>query len=224
MGRARMMKIDWKKHGDCLELIKQIDDKSIDIAFTSPPYNRKRNDKYSHYDDIISDYYGFLKNIIDEMRRVFKGHVIVNLQTNYYNKADVYKIIGHYAKEIQQLIVWEKSNPLPANGFNVTNAYELFLVIGDKALKANQTYTKNIITTSVNSNMPKNHHAVMKMEVAEWFIKSFTREGDIIIDPFMGIGTTAIVCRENNRHFVGFELSKEYYDMAIENMKGQKNE
>jgi DNA modification methylase len=105
----------------------------------------------------------------------------------------------------------------------VTNAYELFLVIGDKALKANQTYTKNIITTSVNSNMPKNHHAVMKMEVAEWFIKSFTREGDIIIDPFMGIGTTAIVCRENNRHFVGFELSKEYYDMAIENMKGKDN-
>lgn len=133
------------------------------------------------------------------------------------------KIIGHYAKEIQQIIVWEKSNPLPANGFNVTNAYELFLVIGDKALKANQTYTKNIITTSVNSNMPKNHHAVMKMEVAEWFIKSFTREGDIIIDPFMGIGTTAIVCRENNRHFVGFELSKEYYDMAIENMKGKDN-
>ena len=58
--------IDLRK-GDCLEKMKDIPDKSIDIAFTSPPYNRKRNDKYKNYNDTIEDYYGFLCNFTDRI-------------------------------------------------------------------------------------------------------------------------------------------------------------
>lgn len=213
-----MIDFDYIENGDCLELMKTLPDKSIDIAFTSPPYNRKRNDKYEHYDDTLNDYYGFLVDVVEQLKRIVKKHIIINIMPNYYNKSDVYKFIGTYADKIQQIIIWQKSNPLPASGNNITNAYEFFIVIGDTPLKANTTYVKNVITTAVNSDMPKEHRAVMKKEVCEWFIKNFTKENDVILDPFLGIGTTAVCCTENNRHYIGFEIIPEYYNMACENL------
>ena len=211
-------------NGNCFDLFHAMDDNSVDYVFTSPPYNRKRNDKYALYNDTLTDYYGFLLNAIEQSRRVARKAVIFNLQINYYNSADVYKIIGTYHPLIRNMFIWEKSNPLPASGFNITNAYEIFLVIGDKPLKSNKTYTKNVIHTSVNSKMPKNHRAVMHPDVATFFIENFTKAEETILDPFMGIGTTADTCRRLNRHYIGFELVKEYCDMANERLRGINND
>jgi len=199
-------------HDDCFNLLSKI---KCDIVFTSPPYNRKRNDKYKNYDDTIDDYFAFLVNFIDNVQ--YNKYLFLNVQTNFYNKQDIYKLIGKYYNKIQQIFVWEKSNPMPAQGFNITNAYEYFLVFGDKALKSNYTYTKNILTTSVNSaTTTKIHRAVMKQEVADWFIYNFTTQRDIVFDPFMGLGTTGISCLRYNRDFIGIEKNKEYYDLASE--------
>lgn len=200
------------QHGDCLELMKNLADNSIDITFTSPPYNRKRNDKYDNYNDNIDDYFSFLVNSIDEMIRVTKGNVFLNIQKNYYNKIDVFKIIGHYANIICEIFIWEKSNPMPASGFNITNAYEFIIVFGDR-IKSNKTYTKNHITTSV-AKMLKNHKAVMHQDIAEFFIKNFTKVGDVILDPFMGTGTTGRVALNLNRSFIGYELDKGYFEIS----------
>lgn len=205
-------------NGNCFDLFPQMEDNEVDYVFTSPPYNRKRNDKYTFYNDQLTDYYGFLLNLIEESRRVAKKYVFLNIQTNYYNASDVYALIGTYRDKIRQIIVWEKSNPMPASGKNITNSYEFFIVLGEEALKSNFTYTKNIITTSVNSKMPKEHKAVMHPDVADWFIKTFTKEGETILDPCMGIGTTAFACISNNRNYIGFEISKEYCDIANERM------
>ena len=201
-------------NGNCFDLFRQMEDNEVDYVFTSPPYNRKRNDKYTFYNDQLTDYYSFLLNLIEESRRVAKKYVFLNIQTNYYNATDVYALIGTYCEKIKQIIIWQKSNPMPANGNNITNAYEYIIVLGESALKSNSTYTKNIITTSVNSKMPKEHKAVMHPDVAEWFIKNFTVEGETILDCCMGVGTTAIACMKNNRNYIGFELVKEYCDIA----------
>lgn len=208
------MEINKIYNGNCFDLFSTMDDNSVDYVFTSPPYNRKRNDKYKFYNDQLTDYYGFLLNLIEQSRRVTREYVFLNIQTNYYNSVDVYALIGTYRDKIKQIIVWQKSNPMPASGHNITNSYELFIVIGDKPLKSNFTYTKNIITTSVNSKMPKEHKAVMHPEVADWFIKMFTKEGETILDPCMGIGTTAVACKKNNRNYIGFELHEQYCDIA----------
>lgn len=213
------MKVDYIECGDCLELIKNIPNNSVDVTFTSPPYNRKRNDKYSFYSDDINDYFDFLCKFTDEALRVTKSHVIINIQKNYYNKNDVFKYIGKYADKITEIIVWQKSNPMPASGFNITNAYEFFIVLGDTPLKSNKTYTKNIITTPVNSDMPKEHKAVMRKDVADWFICNFTKKQDIVLDIFLGTGTTAISCKENDRHYIGFEISETYFKLAEERIK-----
>ena len=204
---------------DCFEQLKYLKDKSIDITFTSPPYNRKRNDKYTNYDDTIKDYYLFLVEATDLLLAKTKRHVIINLQTNYYNRQDVYKFIGHYYNKIQNIIVWEKSNPLPANGHNITNAFEYFFILGDTAIKSNTTYTKNHITTSINNSITKIHKAVMKQEVADWFIEKFTKENDVVLDCFMGLGTTGLSCIKYNRDFIGIELDEEYFNIAKERIE-----
>lgn len=211
--------------GDCFDKFKTIGNKSIDIAFTSPPYNRKRNDKYANYNDQIADYYGFCKKAIEELRRIVNGYVIFNLQANYYNRADVYRLVGEYAESIVNIIIWEKSNPLPASGYNITNAYEFFLILSDSPLKSNTTYTKNHITTSVNSDTTtKIHKAVMKQEVSDWFIEKFTQKGMTVIDPFMGLGTTGISCKKLHRDFIGIEKDAKYYEIAKERIDANKTD
>jgi len=203
-------------HGDCLEEMKNIPDKSINVSFTSPPYNRKRNDKYTNYNDVVVDYYGWMCTVIDELLRVTDGYVFFNIQKNYYNKPDVFKLIGKYSEQLQEIIIWEKSNPMPASGHAITNAHEYFLVLGNKPLKSNTTYTKNIITTSVNSKMTKEHKAVMHQGVADWFIQKFTQPNDVVLDCFMGLGTTGVACSKFGRDFIGIELDESYLNCAKE--------
>ena len=68
----------------------------------------------------------------------------------------------------------------------------------------------------------KNHSAVFPRELPEWFIKLFTKEGDVVLDPFIGSGTTAIACLELKRHYIGIELNPEYYQVAKNRVNGYK--
>jgi DNA modification methylase len=198
-------------HGDCLEEMAKMESQSISHALTSPPYNRKRNDKYDNYDDDVADWFGWQCQVIDELMRLTTGYVFYNIQTTYYNRVDVYKIIGKYAEDIKEIIIWEKTNPMPASGNSITNAIEYFIVFGKESLKSNSTYTKNILSSSVNSKMPKNHKAVMKQDVSDHFIEKFTKEGETVLDCFMGTGTTGVSCKKFNRSFIGIEKNEDYY-------------
>jgi site-specific DNA-methyltransferase (adenine-specific) len=209
---------------DCMQLLKHTADKSVDYSFTSPPYNRKRNDKYENFVDINNDYLQLNIDVITELLRVTKKHIFYNIQANYYNRQDVYKLIGHFSENIVDIHIWEKSNPMPASGNNITNAIEYFIILGNESLKSNSTYTKNIVTTAVNSEMPKDHKAVMKLDVAEYFISNFTQENDTILDCFFGYGTTAIACHNYNRNVIGCEINKEYYDKAMQRIKNHTNQ
>jgi len=204
---------------DVLEGFKQLEDKSINHILTSPPYNRKRNDKYEHYIDIKEDYFDWLCLILDECLRVTKGYVFFNVQKNYYNKKDIFKLFGKFSSKIQEVIIWEKTNPMPAAGKAITNSYEFFIVLSDRPLKSNSTYTKNLIATSVNGDMPTIHKAVMKQDVSDWIIKSFTKPNDLILDCFVGVGTTPISCIKYNRRYIGFDIIKEYIEVAEKRIK-----
>jgi DNA modification methylase len=203
-------------HGDCLEIIPTFKSNSVDYSFTSPPYNRKRNDKYQDFIDINKDWLQLNIDVITQLLRVTKKHVFYNIQANYYNRQDVYKLIGFFSDKIVDIHIWEKSNPMPASGKSITNAVEYFIILGNDSLKSNTTYTKNIVTTSVNSKMPKNHKAVMKPSVAHHFIEKFTKEGDLILDCFFGVGTTGIVARELERNFIGIEKEISYYEISCD--------
>ena len=62
----------------------------------------------------------------------------------------------------------------------------------------------------------RNHSAAFPISLPVWFIKLFTEEGDVVLDPFIGSGTTALACIELNRHYIGIELMEDYYKLALE--------
>ena len=65
----------------------------------------------------------------------------------------------------------------------------------------------------------KNHSAAFPESLPEWFIKLFTQEYDTVLDPFMGSGTTGVVAQQTERQFIGIELDKKYFDIAVSRMK-----
>lgn len=196
---------------DCLVTMSKMSDRSVDLVFTSPPYNRERNDVYSHYNDTIKDYLSFLIAFTDECLRV-SPTAIINIQSNYYNKIEVNKYIGHYADKINQTFVWTKENPMPAQGKHITNSFEYLFMMGEPLL-SNNNYTKNHLHTAVNPDTNKSHGAIMNIRVAYFFIDNFTKPGQVIYDPFMGSGTTARACKDLGRSYIGSEISKEYCDL-----------
>ena len=193
----------------------------MDVSFTSPPYNRIRNDTYEFYDDNKCDYYELLCGVTDELLRVTKRTVIVNIQQNRFNKNEVFSYIGKYGNDITGIVVWTKDNPQPSTNFDgetrsITNAFEYFFVMQkDGRFRAyGEEQTLNHIRSSVNSEHFEGHGAVMKLDVAKWFIEKFTKPGFLVLDPFMGIGTTAVACELLGRRWMGCELVEKYIQMA----------
>lgn len=208
---------------DCFDFFNECQDMCFDVVFTSPPYNSKRFQKYAQFKDYYKNYFTFIKQVIDESLRVAKKYVILNLQANYYNKKDVYKIIGEYSDKIQRIVVWSKPNPAPSSlRHRLTNSYEFFLILSKKTVLCNSVFLRDIFECPVNAHRVHGHCAAMNKTVCEFFIKEFTNPKDIVFDPFMGTGTTAVVCAENDRFFVGTEIVKDYCDYANERV--EKNE
>ena len=81
-------------------------------------------------------------------------------------------------------------------------------------------YPTNVLTMATEISN-KNHSAVFPKELPLWFIKLFTKEGDIVLDPFLGSGTTAIAALELDRNAIGIEIKEDYCQLAIKNINEQ---
>jgi DNA modification methylase len=68
----------------------------------------------------------------------------------------------------------------------------------------------------------RNHSAAFPLSLPSWFIKLFTQEGDVVLDPFLGVGTAAVACVKLKRHYIGIEIMKEYYDLALKTVDEAK--
>lgn len=79
-------------------------------------------------------------------------------------------------------------------------------------------YPTNVLHLATESSN-KNHSAAFPISLPMWFIKLFTKEGDTVLDPFLGSGTTAVACREQNRRYIGIEIKKEYCELAEKRLR-----
>lgn len=201
---------------DCLEGMKLIDDNSIDCVITDPPYGINA-DKNVGFDGcaksrVYKDNWDFetpSKEVFVEILRVSKKVIIFG--GNYFT--DKLPQNNHW-------IVWDKQKENVNKNFSDC---ELIYTNIDK----------NIVTKYVcrqhgfiNDSKEERVHPTQKpLLLIKEIIKNYTNKGDIILDPFMGSGTTAVACKELQRNFIGFEISKEYCDIAnqrLEKWKGQE--
>lgn len=220
-------------HNDALVYLKGQKDNFVNHTFTSPPYNiggtrtgHKAQAKYEHFYDKKRDYFEWCTEIIDQLLRVTEGYVFWNIQAGSKNKHHVYKLMGHYSKNIQQNFIWYKKNATPSSTkYAVSNVVEYILVLTDgRKVKSNVHFITNHVDIIKKKNKQHIHNAQMPIELANYFIKNFTKEEEVILDPFMGVGTTGLSCRKYNRSFVGVELVGDYYDIARKRLNGGDNE
>lgn len=230
-------------HGDCLEVMSELQDGLCGLTVTSPPYNmrtRIRNGeyttreqtahfckKYAHFgDDLpIDAYYEFHKNALREMMRV-SGTVFWNIQIVTGSKEAVFRIIGDFAKSIKDVIVWDKGHGQPAMHKSVINrATELFLVF-EKDASSGRAFSKSFFE---RGEMPdiwrmgggenrNGHGATFPKKLAQKAILGWSSLDDVILDPFMGTGTTLIAARDSSRRAIGIEISEEYCEMSAKRL------
>jgi len=225
--------------GDCLEKMKEIADGSIDLVFTSPPYNmrtRIRNGKYtsreksenfskkySNFGDDLSidEYYNFHSKVLKEALRI-SNTVLWNISIVTGSKEAIFKIIGEFSKNIKDLIVWDKGHGQPAMHTGIINrATEIiFIFQNEKTGRFIENYNWNrgelsdIWRIKPTRSIAKGHGAVFPTELAEKVISNFSKENDTVLDLFMGSGTTGVACKKLNRNFIGIELDKDYFEIA----------
>ena len=209
--------------GDCMELMNNIPNESIDLVLTDIPYNvvnREDNglrklDK-ENADILTFDLINFLEQLYDKAKStiiIFCGKKQVSIIHSYFNDKQK-KGMG----TVRQLI-WEKSNPSPMNGQHiylsgVENAIWFKKRGGTFNAHCKNTVFKYPIGRSKLHPTEKNHLLLQEL------ILDNSNENDLILDPCMGSGSTGVVALQNNRNFLGIELNQNYFNIAKSRLEG----
>lgn len=226
--------------GDCLELLKNIPDCSVDLVLTDPPYEISRKSNFQageasgrdtdrfrisiDFGEWDSDFIG-LDAIIKECYRILKkGGTLIC----FY---DLWKIttLKEYFESagFKQLrfIEWIKTNPVPINSkINyLTNSREI-AITGVKSSKPtfHSEYDSGIYHFPICHSKDRFHPTQKPLELIEGLILKHSNEGDIVVDCFSGSGTTAVAALKLKRKFIGCELDSDYYIKSIERLKTEE--
>jgi DNA modification methylase len=221
--------------GNSYELIKKIKDKSIDCIYTDVPYLYDlggggssdlslriiKVDKELEDANIVS---GFDYSILDEFVRIMKKINIII----WFSKLQMQHILNYFLNLDREIffepIVWKKLNPTPATNNTWLPDLEYAFHFREKGVKLNDGYEiKNKGYVSPLNKKDKDlydHPTIKPLDFVKNHILHITQENDIVLDPFLGSGTTAVACLETNRQFIGFEINEEYYNIAMDRLNG----
>lgn len=233
-------------NGDCLEIMKDIPDHSIDMILCDLPYGMTNN----KWDIPIP-----LDQLWEQYKRVIKENGAIVL---FGNQPFTSKLILSNEKWFRYTLVWEKNKfsdflnakrkPMKIHEdicifYKKQPTYNIQYLQGDPYVSWN---TDNAVGRQTNygvhkSNIVKNegtrlpttvlkfkrkerpiHPTQKPVDLCEWLIKSYSNEGDTILDNCMGVGTTGIACMNTGRKFIGIELDKKYFDIADEKIREKR--
>lgn len=153
---------------------------------------------------------------LPEIYRVLKNDSHCYFMVNGRNLKDLWIEVEKVGFKFQNLLVWVKNNATPCAYYMLQTEFILML------RKGNAKYINNMGTTNVftypNIIGNKYHPTEKPVELMKDLILNSTNEGDIVLDPFMGSGTTCIAAKECNREYVGFEIDEKYFNIAKERL------
>ena len=228
--------------GDCTEILKTLPDNSVDCIVTSPPYNKlglrggksggeDRNwvgdIRYNTYDDNMSeeDYQQWQINLLNECWRVLKptGSMFYNHKVRRNNGQGYFPTWVFNAKlKFYQLIVWDRGGTYNMEKTFLYPTTELIFWLTKETPK---TY-KDALSLDFQKEVwrinpiPCDYHpAPFPYKLAENCIKLSTKEGDTVLDPFLGSGTSGIAAKQLSRNFIGIELDEKYLEIAKERIE-----
>jgi len=199
--------------GDCIKLIKQIDDNSINCIITDPPYGD--NSSYGRKDKEIENNENPLINcsIIWEAQRILKNDSTMYNFTNWKHYPFLTEFIMRYTCfNIRMMIVLNKNRF--GMGYGFRNQHELCLVLEKGKPIYNDKGFSNVINFKVIEHNDDTHPHEKPESVLRRMINHSTVEGDLVLDPFTGSGSTLVACKQLNRDFIGFEIEEKWVGLA----------
>ena len=222
--------------GDCLEIMKDFPKESIDLVLTDPPYNIANNTKLTKVGNKVKsthnawgnkfkdcwqnkdNYFEWITSIIKvlENKIIVNGSIISFFDRNYTGYI-VYLIEKHTSLKFRNKIYFEKNNPLPhIRKNNYRSCIEESVWFSKEKYKINfinQKEMKQIFKGNIGRKQTKH-----PTEKYQWMIKPLierhSNENDIVLDPFLGSGTTAVACEKLNRRWIGIEINPDYCEIS----------
>ena len=222
---------------DCIKGIKRIPDDYIDLVIIDPPYLiNNHNTKVSNEISIEINKYndelyksnltnGYDTKILDELLRVMKKvniYIFCNCeQIPFYIK---YFVLERKCK--MDILIWNKTNAMPLfnNKYLTDKEYCLYFRKGGYCNPSNYEDAKTVFYYPINMKDKKRwKHPTIKPEIIiRRLIRNSSKENDIVLDCFIGSGTTAVCCIKENRNYIGFEINKEFYKTCLERIEETK--
>lgn len=218
-------------NADSYEYIKKIPDKSIDLIYIDIPYLfnnggsghselSKRIHKKKDYLSKIDNGINF--SIFEDLVRIMKKiHIYI-----WCSKLQLNDIMNYFLKKDVnfELLVWCKTNPSPSTNNTWLPDIEYCLYFREKGCKLNDGY--NLKSKWYLSEINKadkdlfDHPTIKPLELVKRHILHSTQPNDVVLDCFMGSGTTGVACVETNRNFIGIEIDTHYFQIAENRLKG----
>lgn len=224
-------------HGDCQKLMQKMPEKSVDLIVTSPPYNLKNStgngmkdgrggkwanaaliNGYSDHSDCMPhpEYIKWQRNCLTEMWRVLKddGAIFYNHKWRVQggvlqDRQDIVSVLP-----VRQIIIWKRNGGINFNPGYFLPTYEVIYLIAKKNFRLAKKANALGDVWEITQTRDNPHPAPFPVELAERCISSTNAE--IVLDPFMGSGTTAVAATNLGRNWVGIDISKEYCNMTTE--------
>lgn len=216
---------------DCMEIMKHLPDNIFDLVVTDPPYEiatrgagiYKQDDKrYVQELDVMSN--GFSEEVLDQLCRLMKK---INIYI-FCSQKQIIPLLTYFVVNCgcnYNIITWHKTNPIPACGNKYLTDTEYILFFREKGVRVYGTYEtkKTWYATPLNQGDKKkyNHPTIKPVDILQNLIVNSSKEGEVVFDPFMGSGSTGVACKKTNRDFVGIEIDKTYYDIAVERIEAE---
>ncbi len=236
--------------GDCIEQLRQIPDKSVDLIFADPPYNLQlegdllRPNNNSRVDGVhhewdkfnsFESYDNFCREWMGECRRVLKPNGSIWVIGSYHNIFRVGAILQDLGYWILNDVIWRKTNPMPNfRGRRFTNAHET-MIWASREEKSKYTFNYEAMKAlnedlqmrsdwllpicagaeRLKDDKGKKAHPTQKPEaLLHRVLLASSNEGDVVLDPFFGTGTTGAVAKKLGRKWIGLERDDAYADFA----------
>ena len=236
----------------CLDILPNLGvDYNKSVIITSPPYNMnlriqngkfvsrwkaKGNEKHfatkytTYLDDLsLADYHEFQKEFI--IKALQQSHLMFyNIQMVTGNKMALLWLLGDFAQYVKDIIIWDKCHGQPAMNAGCLNSRWEYLIIfsGNDGLKrsfGNPLFGRGTLDNlwQIKREVNKNIKAGFPKELVKKILLNFVPRGCTIIDPFMGSGTTGVVCKELGYDFTGIEIDTNMFDIAKERIESAKD-
>ncbi len=220
--------------GDCIEIMKTLSDKSIDLILTDPPYNVRWKSAIElhgrkamlHFADEVKKGWDnvnlkdLYKLIFPQFDRLLKENGSVILFTSQEGVGYAKDIAKENNLDMKCEMIWEKLNPLPqVRKKNYLSAFECIVWFSRWHEKkcdftfnfSTQNEMRNVFRFPICQGNERWQHPTQKpLKLIEKLIHTHSNENDLVLDPFIGSGTTAVACKKLKRNYIGIELSKKY--------------